>query len=446
MACAAIAYPSPVPSSTVVRPPRRIAGSRPASPYARAAPSLTLKPKLRPLTLNVSLALNVDAPCSSGGGATLSRIRRHVYSASAPSLSPSKCSPYPCSLTSSSSSSSSYSSSSSSSSNSNDLYSAPTSTSTSAADSKFACTSSPSSRSHSHHSYSYSCPASAVSLSVAADHSPYPVSLSLKSTIAHADADAPPSPPSPSSSSSSSTEDEAIYFSAPTSPASALFSPRGGNYTFSPTTPSFAASSSSFASAGAWAPPPPPLLANPNPSIRRDSGARRSPSPSPIMFFAPPPLHCRDLPAGPSRTSPLLTSPFNSIAAPRALTSSSISGTGTSRSRHPDNPLLAASPPSFSHITPHLLIGDLAFAERADLLVREGVTHVVSVLRERGESSFFVLGFSVALPVFFAGLGSSDFGGRIGGIRELPPGYTISAGGRPSYAGRRVVNERYGDR
>jgi hypothetical protein len=33
----------------------------------------------------------------------------------------------------------------------------------------------------------------------------------------------------------------------------------------------------------------------------------------------------------------------------------------------------------------------------------------------------FVLGFYGALPVFFAGLGSSDFGGRIGGIGELPP-------------------------
>ncbi|KAF8191012.1 protein-tyrosine phosphatase-like protein, partial [Mycena galopus ATCC 62051] len=38
---------------------------------------------------------------------------------------------------------------------------------------------------------------------------------------------------------------------------------------------------------------------------------------------------------------------------------------------------------SFSHITPHIAIADLAFAERADLLEREGVTHVVSVLREK---------------------------------------------------------------
>ncbi|KAJ7029459.1 hypothetical protein C8F04DRAFT_41017 [Mycena alexandri] len=45
----------------------------------------------------------------------------------------------------------------------------------------------------------------------------------------------------------------------------------------------------------------------------------------------------------------------------------------------------ARSPPSFSLITPHLAIADLAFAERADLLEREGVTHVVSVLGERAQ-------------------------------------------------------------
>ncbi|KAJ7077638.1 protein-tyrosine phosphatase-like protein [Mycena belliarum] len=39
--------------------------------------------------------------------------------------------------------------------------------------------------------------------------------------------------------------------------------------------------------------------------------------------------------------------------------------------------------PSFSHITPHLAISDLAAAEDAQLLKREGVTHVVSVLGER---------------------------------------------------------------
>ncbi|KAJ6538026.1 protein-tyrosine phosphatase-like protein, partial [Mycena capillaripes] len=53
---------------------------------------------------------------------------------------------------------------------------------------------------------------------------------------------------------------------------------------------------------------------------------------------------------------------------------------------HSASPLHASTPPSFSHITPHIAIADLAFAENPDLLKREGVTHVVSVLSDRGES------------------------------------------------------------
>ncbi|KAJ7072670.1 protein-tyrosine phosphatase-like protein [Mycena amicta] len=43
-----------------------------------------------------------------------------------------------------------------------------------------------------------------------------------------------------------------------------------------------------------------------------------------------------------------------------------------------------SSQPSFSSLTSNIAIGDLAFAEDAAGLVREGITHVVSVVGERG--------------------------------------------------------------
>ncbi|KAJ7766251.1 hypothetical protein B0H16DRAFT_1454135 [Mycena metata] len=76
--------------------------------------------------------------------------------------------------------------------------------------------------------------------------------------------------------------------------------------------------------------------------------------------------------------TPGLQSPTSPTLSPIAF---SYPRAGQNRRRFPT----ARSPPSFSLITPHLAIADLAFAESADLLERAGVTHVVSVLGERAQ-------------------------------------------------------------
>ncbi|KAJ6496266.1 hypothetical protein C8R45DRAFT_156389 [Mycena sanguinolenta] len=324
MACSV--YASPIAahqSSVVVRPPRR-AGIRPASPYARA--SSLPRTRLRPLSLSLSLNIplcamaSVSAPelCSSSGDLN-PRVRRHGYSASAPSSINSPSKEFSDCPTSTSTSTYSTLASSDYSTSSPDCASA-------ASSSKFpACVS----------SYSaYAGPASAVT--PPANHSPYPISTSnLGSSSLASSSAASSSPSSPVSASSS------VYYSCP---ASAVTSPVSANFTTSPFTPfspwSTSASSHSRWPTSPYVPPPLSSLSTNLPSHFQSPPSTRSPSPSPIVFSGPP------FPHGPS-------------------------------------PLDARTPPSFSHITPHIAIADLAFAESPDLLEREGVTHVVSVLRER---------------------------------------------------------------
>ncbi|KAJ7661087.1 protein-tyrosine phosphatase-like protein [Mycena rosella] len=97
-------------------------------------------------------------------------------------------------------------------------------------------------------------------------------------------------------------------------------------------------------------------------------------------------LNC---PSSPGPTCPasvfsaLASGSESSASGPLPSTSSSSSFTSFSASRA--NFPSASTSPSYSPITPHLSISDLAFAEDAALLRAARITHVVSVLGERAQ-------------------------------------------------------------
>ncbi|KAK7038560.1 hypothetical protein R3P38DRAFT_2770793 [Favolaschia claudopus] len=180
----------------------------------------------------------------------------------------------------------------------------------------------------------------------------------------------------------------ATYHSAPTSPVSLPFaSPLTGNYTFSPLRAGFASpvvGSSSSGDNAATAASPVTLTQDDPTAETETTNAYAAPWPPPLRtpslakFASTSTLRRASRATTPTPGSPLSCSPSPS---PIAF---SFRSTSSERPTHP-SPLLASSPPSHSHITPHIIIADLAFAESANLLEREGVTHVVSVLRERAQ-------------------------------------------------------------